>query len=249
MKDYAADAVPRLTGQFYQSEKLTSLIAEMVNPLSVMEDSADALTTEKWIDTAVGRQLDGCGYIVGVYRRGMDDSEYRAEIKFKVFVNISNGTPRDLVRGLAFLTSPTDAQYLESWPATAILFSNGIFIPPGLQPAMQNLSPAAISDIPVCVSYAELPFRFYRDIRLNPYGELFVNDATSFLNVNNADMLVTYTSAPSIVGRYSALGGVVPSELYVNGMELDVGNRALGVYNPNTVVLLGTDHLTGVFQL
>lgn len=247
-KDYAADAVPRLAGQFYESAKLTAMIKAIVDPLSVMEDTCDDMTTERWIDTAIGRQLDGCGYIVGVYRRGMTDDEYRVAIKFKVFVNVSNATPTDLIRGLKYLTSPTDCQYLEAWPATAILFSNGLFVPPNIHPIMQDLSPAAISDVPVCVSFAGKPFRFSRDIQTNPFGELFVNGASEYLEVSASDLLVTFQSIVETGREYSTLGGVAPADLFVSDMLLDVGGPTLAVYSPNHLQTLGHDNLTGVYQ-
>ena len=247
-KDYAADAVPRLAGQFYESKKLVSLIAAIVDPLTLLEGHADDLMADRWIDTAIGRQLDGCGYIVGVFRRGRSDEEYREAIKYRIFVNTSTATPQDLVRGLKFLTSPTDCQYLEAWPATAILFTNGINIPTGIQAQMQDLAPAAISDVPVCVSYDGKPFRFSRDVQVNPFGELFVNDLTSYLTANGSDIFVTKQSVGPLPQYESGLGGVVPSDLEVAGAYLDVGGPTLAVYNRNTVGLLGHDNLTGVFQ-
>lgn len=59
MLDYAAIALPRLTGQFDNSPKLRALLAAIVGPLTVLETDADALIAERWIDTAVGVQLDG----------------------------------------------------------------------------------------------------------------------------------------------------------------------------------------------
>ena len=123
MLDYAAVAVPRLTGQFEGSPKLRAIVAAIVSQLTTLENVADSLMSDRWIDTAIGTQLDGCGAIVGEARQGRGDDAYRVAIKFRVFVNISKGTPTDLIRGLKFLTDPTDCQYLEAYPATPLLFS------------------------------------------------------------------------------------------------------------------------------
>jgi len=243
MLDYAAIAIPRLTGQFANSPKLKALLAAIVGPLSVLETDADALVADRWIDTAEGIQLDGCGYIVGEARQGRTDTEYRTAIKFRVFVNVSKGTPTDLIRGLKFLTDPTDTQYLESYPATALLFTNGFFVDYKIQPAMQDLSPVAVSTVPVAVSFADKPFRFGT---APPPGELFVNNAQDYLTAEGSDILVT-TIASAPAGT-SALGGVVPAELDVGIGYLDVGGPTLAVYNPNSLNLLGHDNLTGVFQ-
>lgn len=242
MYDYESIAVARLTGQFQDSPKLKALMAAIVGPLSVLENDADKLIADRWIDTAIGKQLDGCGYIVGEARQGRDDAAYRDAIKFRVFVNISKGTPTDLIRGLKFLTNPTDCQYLEAYPATALLFTNGFFVDYKIQAAMQDLAPAAISGVPVAVSFMDKPFRFAKE---PPPGELFVNGGQSYLTGNSSDIQVTTTSAP--VGT-SALGGVVPAELDVGIGYLDVGGPTLAVYNPNSLNTLGHDNLTGVFQ-
>ena len=112
MLDYVSIALPRLTGQFANSPKLNAIMAAIVAPLTTLENDADSLNTNRWIDTAIGAQLDGCGYIVGEAREGRDDEAYREAIKYRVFVNVSNATPTDLIRGLKFLTKPTDCQYI-----------------------------------------------------------------------------------------------------------------------------------------
>lgn len=242
MFDYAALAVSRLTGQFENSPKIKALMAAIVGPLTTLEDNADSLIFDRWIDTAIGKQLDGCGYIVGEARQGRTDDAYRTAIKFRVFVNISKGTPTDLIRGLKFLTDPTDCQYLEAYPATALLFTNGFFVDEKIQLAMQDLSPAAISDIPVAVSFADKPFRFSRE---PAPGELFVNDAQDYLTADGSDIQVT---SSAIATGASTFGGVVPAELDVGIGYLDVGGPTLAVYNPNTLTTIGHDNLTGVFQ-
>lgn len=242
MLDYAAIAVPRLTGQFENSPKLKALMAAIVGPLTTLETDADALIAERWIDTAVGKQLDGCGYIVGESRQGRGDDAYRDAIKFRVFVNISKGTPTDLIRGLKLLTRPTDCQYLEAYPATALLFTNGFFVDSKIQSVMQDLAPASICTVPVAVSFRDKPFRFAKE----PIpGELFVNNATDYLTAEGSDIQV---SQGALATGAATLGGVVPAELDVGIGYLDVGGPTLAVYNPNSLNTIGHSNLTGVFQ-
>jgi len=242
MLDYAPIAVARLTGQFQNSPKLKALMAAIVGPLTTLETDADAVIADRWIDTAFGKQLDGCGAIVGEARQGRGDDAYRVAIKFRVFVNISKGTPTDLIRGLKFLTDPTDCQYLEAYPATALLFTNGFFVDHKIQPAMQGLSPAGISVVPVAVSFADKPFRFSRE----PIpGELFVNGDADYLTAEGSDIQV---SQGGLALGAATFGGCVPAELDVGIGYLDVGGPTLAVYNPNSLNTLGHDNLTGVFQ-
>lgn len=243
MLDYSAIALPRLTSQFQNSPKVKALMSAIVGPLTTLETDADALIAERWIDTASGVQLDGCGYIVGESRLGRDDTAYREAIKFRVFVNTSKGTPVDMIQGLKYLTDPTDCQYIEMYPATTILFTNGYFVSRTIQPAMQDLSPVAISNVPIAVSFQDIPFRFGKE---PPLGELFVNNAQDYLTAQGSDIQVT-TQGSATIGQAS-LGGVVPAELDVGIGYLDLGGPTLAVYNPNSLNLLGHDNLTGVFQ-
>jgi hypothetical protein len=242
MLDYAPIAVARLTGQFQNSPKLKALMAAIVGPLTTLETDADAVIADRWIDTAFGKQLDGCGAIVGEARQGRGDDAYRVAIKFRVFVNISKGTPTDLIRGLKSLTDPTDCQYLEAYPATALLFTNGFFGDHKIQPAMQGLSPGGISVVPVAVSFADKPFRISRE----PIpGELFVNGDADYLTAEGSDIQV---SQGGLALGAATFGGCVPAELDVGIGYLDVGGPTLAVYNPNSLNTLGHDNLTGVFQ-
>jgi hypothetical protein len=242
--DFESLAVSRLTGQFGNSPKVQALMAELVGPLTTLEAVADTLRSDRWIDTAVGAQLDGCGAIVGELRQGRTDDEYRIAIRFRVFVNISKGTPVDLIRGLKFLTEPTESQYLESYPATVLLFTNGFFVEQSIQRAMQDLSPAGVSGVPVAVSFMGTPFRFENE---PPPGELFVDGGASYLTADGSDIQVSQSTGASLV---EGIGGCVPAELEIGGgsVYLDVGGPTLAVYNPNSLNTLGHNHLTGVFQ-
>lgn len=240
--DYVATALSRLPGQFDGSTKLRGFVEAMLDFFPGFQSTIDDLKSGRWIDNAIGAQLDGAGYIVGEDRKGREDEAYREAIKFRAFLNVSQGTPNDLIYGLRYLTQPSDIQYIESYPATALLFSNGFFIDRSIQPAMQALAPAGISVVPVAVSFMDAPFRFSKE---PPPGELFVNNGDDYLIANGSDIQVS-TGAAAFRG--SSFGGVVPSELDVTLGYLDVGGPTLAVYNPNTTTTLGHDNLTGVFQ-
>jgi len=240
--DYAAIAISRLTGQFENSPKLKELMGQIVDPLTILESDADQLVSNRWIDTAIGKQLDGCGYIVGEPRLGRDDDAYRRAIKFRVFINISKGTPPNLIYALKFLTEPVDCQYLEAYPATAMLFTDGFFVESNIQSIMQDLAPAAISQVPVAVSFRDKPFRFSKT---PPPRELFVNGDADYMTAEGSDIQI---SPGGFSATTAALGGIVPAELDVGLGYLDVGGPTLAVYNPNSLHTLGHYNLTGVFQ-
>lgn len=241
MIDYAGVGQERLTGQFTNSPKLQQLIRAILTPLTSIEIDADSLVLERWIDTAEGVQLDGVGNIVNELRNGRNDDDYRQAIRFRVFVNISRGTPADMLHGVKVLTNPTDTQYFEVYPATVLIFTNGFFIDSSISNAVHDLTPAAV-DSRLLVSFADAPFRFSR---LNPLGELFVNNGDDYLTANDSDIQVT---DDTVSRTAETLGGVVPSELDVGIGYLDVGGPTLAVYDPNTANTLGHYNLTGVFN-
>lgn len=245
MLDYTAIALSRLTGQFENSPKLRAMLEGIVAPLEALESDIDALIADRWIDTAEGIQLDGCGYIVGEKREGRSDDDYRKAIKFRVFANTSKGTPADLIYGLKALTDPTDTQYLESYPATAIVWTDGFFVPSDTQAEIQTLAPAAVATVPVCVSFATSPLRCERGA---PPGELFVNGGNSYLTANGSDVIVNVGS--NVTVGVSGLGGVAPADFVVGSeqlLELSDGS-ILVVHSANDQTIFGNDYLTGVYQ-
>jgi len=238
---YVADALARITSQFEQSPKVLALLAAIIGPLDSLQATSDSVKTERWIDTAIGAQLDGCGYIIGETRQGRDDDAYREAIRFRVFVNISEGTPAAMMKGLDYLIDSDDKQYLEVYPATVLLFGDGPNVPTGIQAQIQDLAPAAISDVPVMVSYTEKPFRFGTEATMS---DLFVND--NYLDVNGSDLIV---NIPNFSLSSSTLGGIVPAEITAGEMLIDVNGSILVVSSSIDNLFLDTGfHTTGVFQ-
>ncbi|CAB4197967.1 Protein of unknown function DUF2612 [uncultured Caudovirales phage] len=237
-----SEALERATSQFQASPKVLALLESIVGPLDDVKTTTDEFKTERWIDTAIGSHLDGCGYIVGELRAGRDDESYRAAIRFRVFINVSEGTPSALIQGLQYLIDSDDKQYLEMYPATAILFADGPNVPVDIHTQMQDLAPAAISDVPVLVSYTELPFRFSKEL---PLGELFVNGKTSYLTANGSDIKVNNTS---IVSTGPTFGGIAPAELTAGEQLIDVNGSILVINSVNHQTIIESGyHLTGVF--
>lgn len=248
--DYALQALDRLPNQYFNSIKLQALLFQATDPYNDVELIANDLQRNRWVDTAIGKQLDGVGHIVGEARQGREDELYREAIKFRIFVNTSNATPDDLIRGLLFLTRPDDAQYMEAYPATAMLFTDGAFIPRNIKEVIQGLSPAAITDVPVMVSYAGVkPFRFGQTEEL---AELFVENDQNYLTAEGHDLQVSV----SAVGKgTSTFGGLVPANFAVSvggiDYELSLGGydeSLLAVNSPEHNSMLESGyHLTGVF--
>ena len=243
MLDYIALAQSRLTSLFPEKPLITALTGAMVSQLSDLESVLDQLKNERWVDVAIGKQLDGCGEIVGEKRLGRNDDDYRDAINFRIFVNTSNATPNDLMQGLRFLTKPDNIQYIEQYPATAMLFTDGENINPNIHNAIQDLAPAGICDIPILVSFSRKdPFRFAKE---SAPSELFVNGEADYLTANGSDIQIS----SSTVSNGARLGGVAPSELFVGSQYLELSDGSyLAINNPNTNVLIGSGYqLTGLY--
>ncbi len=94
--DHADRAVNRLAQQ-YRLPKLEAFLRALIHPLQAIEDVAWQLYTERFIDTAIGAQLDLIGRIVGQPRLGYLDDDYRRLCRARIIVNRSNGNIPDLL--------------------------------------------------------------------------------------------------------------------------------------------------------
>lgn len=159
MKDYVTEAKARLAGLLNGKPLVGALVAALPNELAKLELTFDQLKNERFTDLAIGIQLDKIGKIVGETRRGRSDDEYRRAIRLRIFINISKGRPSDLIYALKESTQASVVQYMEAYPASVYLYTNGFDAYKGIEAAMQDVSPAAIADIPVAVSFGETPLR------------------------------------------------------------------------------------------
>lgn len=106
-------------------EKLLSIIA---NPAQAVEDALQQLKSERFVDTAIGEQLDIIGRIVGQDREGLSDDDYRRYIRARIAANNSDGTIEDLLT-VAFLVVYDEAAQLQidnQGVATVVLRVNSI---------------------------------------------------------------------------------------------------------------------------
>lgn len=243
--NYCKTALSRLTGQFTDKPRICGLVETMVEPLEELESDLFALKDQRWINSAVGKQLDYCGYLVGITRQGRNDDEYRTAIKAQVLSNVSSATAGDLIEGVRFLTNATDSQYLESYPACAILFSDGDTVPKGAQQVIQDIAPAAIETIPLLVSYGK-----QKPVRTATLTAPSVLSASSGGVERNpltiSDSLLTVGSAQPIGGTGLAGMAVTKTKIVAQrrGIRAGIGSLSVGTYQVHD----NGYHLTGVFQ-
>jgi len=159
MMDYEALALSRLTSFFEGKPRVREVVGSLPVQLTILESVADQVKNERSIDTAIGIQLDKVGAIVGERRLGRLDEEYRRAIRLRTFINTSKGRPSDLIFAVKESTQASNVQYFESYPATVLLHTNGYEANKELQKTIQDVSPAAIFDVPISVSFGAKPFR------------------------------------------------------------------------------------------
>ena len=192
----------KLNGDLTNLQKLIRILSVPAQELAYVNYK---ILTERWLNIAVGVQLDELGIILGLSRNpGESDEDYRERLQFQIFINISNGTPEDVIRALAFLTKSTHIDYIERSPAFFQMGTDGTTFPDTpneLNDAIFAMSPAGVNYAPIVATYgAEIPFSFSGDLALNPFGvapdvddpsfiaELLIEPQNDILYVSNGDV-------------------------------------------------------------
>lgn len=67
-QDHGSTAWGNWLGQFQGKPRLEALVKALLKPVEGLQGALRALYEERWLDTAVGKQLDGIGEIVGIPR-------------------------------------------------------------------------------------------------------------------------------------------------------------------------------------
>lgn len=136
---------------------LQKVIQALVTAAQDTEDVSWELKTERWLNTAVGFQLDQIGIIVGLERIiNESDEDYRERLQFQIYINVSSGTPEDVIRVLSFLTRATHIGYSECPVAFFQMETNGLKfpVPPNdLNDAIFSVSPAGVNYAPIVATY------------------------------------------------------------------------------------------------
>lgn len=83
------------------------------------------LLNNRWLDTAVGEQLDVLGRILGVERAGRDDASFRTLLELKAEVNVSNGEPEILIKAVKILYLASNVTYTPDYPAAVDITHDG----------------------------------------------------------------------------------------------------------------------------
>jgi hypothetical protein len=114
---HVTQAVANLVEQYKGKPKMAATLEAFVQQVQDLEDALFELLNERDLDTAVGAQLDTLGDIVGEGRLGRNDVDYRIAIRGRILVNLSEGTPVDLIHLLEVLGEGSSVILTEYFPA------------------------------------------------------------------------------------------------------------------------------------
>ena len=127
ISDHITRAKNRLIEQYKGKSKVEGVIEALVKPLQELEDVLQQLKTERWVDSAIGVQLDKIGEIVGMEREyEQGDEDYRLLIKAKIIMNLNQGTPEEVIAAAKFFIGAIFIWYLEVYPAAVDIFSSTV---------------------------------------------------------------------------------------------------------------------------
>lgn len=115
--DHANQAVLRLLYQFRDATKLQGLMNSFNAQIQDLENMFIDLLQDRWIDTAVGLNLDRWGVVLDEPRFGLGDDDYRVQLVAKVAQNTSEATAEDLISMFKILTRAEYVWYSELYPA------------------------------------------------------------------------------------------------------------------------------------
>jgi len=151
-------------GSLTNLQKLISALCMQAQELNTQEQ---ALQTQRYLNIAVGVQLDNLGEILGLARiPGQSDASYREDLQFQIFVIQSNGTPEEVIAILKYITDASIIWYDENYPAGYTMATNGLLFPTNpsdLFAFLQSVSPAGVEFTALIATYDTVPFVFSSD--------------------------------------------------------------------------------------
>ncbi len=128
IESHSAEALERLCELFKAKPKVRAFVTALCGPAQRIEDALYQLLTERYLDAAIGVQLDVLGKIVGQVRNGLSDEDYKRYLRARVKVNRSSGITDHLLTIARLIVDDVDASLVfePSYPAAGIMHVSGI---------------------------------------------------------------------------------------------------------------------------
>ncbi len=99
------------------ANNIEKLLETYVAEVQEFETAAFEVLTQRWLDTAVGVQLDGLGKIVGKEREGADDDTYRRLLRAQILINLSGASVQEIVSILELVIAGAVIELKQEFPA------------------------------------------------------------------------------------------------------------------------------------
>ncbi len=93
---HIAQGLDRLLTQFKGQPNFEGLLSAFLAQVQDVETMLYALIVERYLDTAVGAQLDGIGRVVGELRLGANNDDYRTSIRGRIRSNRGDSRVEDI---------------------------------------------------------------------------------------------------------------------------------------------------------
>ena len=106
-REHIEQALERLLEQYKGKPRIETLLGIYVDQLQEVEEAFWQLLVERWVDNALGAQLDILGAIVGQKRDGRAEEPFRAMVRARILANRSRGTAEDLIAIVVALLDAT----------------------------------------------------------------------------------------------------------------------------------------------
>lgn len=110
-----------------------------------LEDAIFDLIDHLSINEATGDLLNKIGAMVGAYRNGRSDPDFRDEIFLNIAINTSDGTHNKLINIIRLLTKSTNVSIQRDFPAGLIVTVDGANVTPTMASKIQRAVAAGVS--------------------------------------------------------------------------------------------------------
>lgn len=178
--DHIQGAKDRLRQMFKGQPGMEGLLDLVDTEIQTLEEVFFDLMEKRSLYVAEGTVLDGWGVILNTSRNGLSDTEFRLVLLGQVAVNVSRGTPEDLINVFKLFTRPLYVSLLEVYPANLQLTTVGgdpIGSIADIKSAVRRAAPAGVS-IDLFTTATGVPFVFDGDPDPNGLGFADLNDPT-----------------------------------------------------------------------
>ncbi len=119
--DHAGKAKANLLEEFKGFPNWEKLLDVYSRQIQDLEDMFFELIEKRFIDDAVGVQLDGLGRIIGASRNGLADEPYRVQLRVQIRINRSSGTVEDIISVVALLVAVTNTIHVRVFPPASFV--------------------------------------------------------------------------------------------------------------------------------